>query len=145
MKEVHGNRRYCSLSCIYKARYLKWGVRTTSKQRAIYYKNSCLKEGYREKLRQQTNQRNKKIKKFLADYKLSKGCKDCGYKLHHAALEFDHIKGKKQFNICLAKSIGQAIKEIEKCEVVCSNCHRIRSYIRYHSIKTKNTKCTSII
>ena len=134
MGKVHHNRRYCSLPCIYKARYLKWGGRITPKQRANYYKKRCLKEGYRERLCQLAKDRNKKLKKFLAEYKLSKGCKDCGYKKHHTALEFDHIKGKKQLNVCLAKSINQAVKEIEKCEVVCSNCHRVRSYNRYHNL-----------
>lgn len=81
------------------------------------------------------NGRAKKIKQFLADYKLEKGCIDCGYNKHHSALEFDHIKGKKTLNIAWAKSISQAKKEIEKCEVVCSNCHRVRTYNRLYPCK----------
>jgi hypothetical protein len=39
-------------------------------------------------------------------------CKNCGK-------GFDHIKGEKEFNVCNAKSVNQAKKEIKKCEVVC--------------------------
>lgn len=130
--DVHKNRRYCSTSCMDKARYAKSGQRSTKIQRSLWYKSRCLKEGYKEKLRKQENLRNKKVKDFLAEYKLNRGCKDCGYKEHHSSLEFDHISGKKERNVCFAKSIGQAKKEIEKCEVVCSNCHRIRTYKRIY-------------
>lgn len=75
------------------------------------------------------NDRAKNVKKFLADYKLQKGCVDCGYNKHHSALDFDHL-ADKSFNVCFAKSISQAKEEIKKCEVVCSNCHRIRTYNR---------------
>jgi hypothetical protein len=81
------------------------------------------------------NERAFKIRKFLADYKIKEGCKDCGYKEHHSALEFDHVKGKKVLNVCFSKSIGQAMKEIKKCEVVCSNCHRVRTYRRIYPCK----------
>lgn len=81
-------------------------------------------------------ERARKIKEFLAEYKLKKGCKDCGYNQHHSALEFDHIEGEKSLNISFAKSISQALKEIEKCEVVCSNCHRVRTYNRIYNIRT---------
>ena len=89
----------------------------------------------KRKMQIKANERAKKIKIFLANYKISKGCKDCGYKKHHSALEFDHIKGNKKINIAFAKSINQAKKEIEKCEVVCSNCHRIRSWKRLYPCK----------
>ena len=58
------------------------------------------------------NERTKKIKIFLARYKVEKGCADCGYKKHHAALDFDHIAGKKGITMAFAKSITQAKKEI---------------------------------
>ncbi len=132
---VHKNKEYCSSLCMNKARYLRSGVRSTKEQRVKWYKNRCLKKGYIEKLRKQANIRNKEIKTFLANYKISIGCKDCGYNKHHSALDFDHIKGKKNLNVCFAKSITQAKQEIKKCEVVCSNCHRIRTYNRLYPCK----------
>ena len=68
--------------------------------------------------------------KFLVDYKLSKGCADCGYKDHPAALEFDHLPGtKKLFNIGQGRghTLEAVRAEIAKCEVVCANCHRVRT------------------
>ena len=81
------------------------------------------------------NNRIKDVKTFLAEYKLASGCVDCGYKQHHSALDFDHISNDKELNVCFARSISQAKKEITKCEVVCSNCHRIRTYNRIHACK----------
>lgn len=79
--------------------------------------------------------RNRRVKDFLAKYKLEVGCTDCGFKGHHSALDFDHVKGEKLLNVCFAKSIAQAKSEIEKCEVVCANCHRIRTYNRLYPCK----------
>ena len=81
------------------------------------------------------NERSRKIKEFLAAYKIKKRCKDCGYYKHHSALEFDHVRGKKMLNVCFAKSIAQAEKEIKKCDVVCANCHRIRTFKRLYPCK----------
>ena len=91
-------------------------------------------ERKREK-QDKANKRARAVKLFLADYKVSKGCSDCGYNKHHSALEFDHIKGQKDMNVCFAKSITQAKNEIKKCEVVCSNCHRVRTYNRIYPCK----------
>ena len=98
-------------------------------RKAWYQKKKGNPEWY-EKIKEQGNARAKAIRLYLQEYKLSKGCADCGYKKHHAALDFDHIGTDKLINVCNAKSIEQAKKEIKKCEVVCANCHRIRTYKR---------------
>tara|TARA_R110000751_G_C13633083_1_gene466075 strand:+ start:313 stop:810 length:498 start_codon:yes stop_codon:yes gene_type:complete len=107
-------------------------TRYNSKVRCDWNKKKMKDPVWKEKLRKQENERIRKVKLFIADYKMERGCTDCGYRKHHTALEFDHIRGKKELNVCLSKSIAQAKKEIEKCEVVCSNCHRIRTYNRLH-------------
>jgi len=104
--------------------------RYNSETRAKWYKDKALNIEWKEKINRQCNLRYKKIQEFLRSYKLSKGCVDCGYDKHHAALEFDHVEGVKEFNVCNAKSIKQAKGEIKKCEVVCSNCHKIRTFER---------------
>ena len=64
-------------------------------------------------------------------YQLEQGCADCGYAKHPAALEFDHLPGtKKLFNIGEEignRSVESIWSEIAKCEVVCANCHAIRT------------------
>lgn len=61
-------------------------------------------------------------------------CADCGCN-DPIVLEFDHVRGKKSFNICAGmqkytywNSILQ--DEVAKCEVVCCNCHRKRTFSR---------------
>jgi hypothetical protein len=72
------------------------------------------------------------FKKRLLDIKEASGCVDCGLK-NHIVLDFDHLHDKK-YNISRMIHDGfswAAIKkEIAKCEVVCANCHRIRTHDR---------------
>lgn len=70
-----------------------------------------------------------KRRKQVIDYKLAKGCTDCGYNEDAWALEFDHL-GNKAFIISRhiqSYSWDKLKLEIDKCEVVCANCHRIRT------------------
>ena len=72
-------------------------------------------------------------KKIINRYKLLKGCQLCGYKKHFSALDFDHIN-----KITKIKSISRLVTdtvslkkikdEVRKCNVLCSNCHRIKTY-----------------
>lgn len=73
------------------------------------------------------NARATRIRRWLDFYKVEQGCIDCGFNAHPAALDFDHVAGKKLLNVCNAKSVAQAQSEIEKCVVRCANCHRIKS------------------
>lgn len=72
------------------------------------------------------------MKQRLKAIKEKSGCTDCGEK-NHIVLDFDHLKDKK-YNISRMIHDGfswEAIKkEIAKCEVVCANCHRIRTHAR---------------
>lgn len=59
-------------------------------------------------------------------------CADCGGKFPPVCMDFDHVRGTKKFN--MAKAVHRSLKaideEIAKCDVVCSNCHRIRTASR---------------
>ena len=58
-------------------------------------------------------------------------CADCGVQYPTCVMDFDHIKGNKLFNVG-AKTTGSIkvlLAEIAKCEVVCANCHRLRTYL----------------
>lgn len=78
-----------------------------------------------------------KLRKRNADYvneAKNKPCTDCGGLFPSYVMDFDHIDGNKTDNIsgmvrkmtCLKKIQD----EIDKCELVCSNCHRIRTFAR---------------
>jgi len=64
---------------------------------------------------------------FLQQYKMEKGCSVCGYNEIPQALEFDHIdRSKKKFGMNKAYKYKwpTIMEELEKCVVLCANCHR---------------------
>lgn len=75
---------------------------------------------------------------FINEIKLRKGCLLCGYKAHPAALDFDHRdRSSKLFSIGAHKgrvSKDVLILEIEKCDILCAICHRIKSFENRDSV-----------
>ena len=72
----------------------------------------------------------RKVRAFVDKIKLEAGCMDCGYSQHSSALEFDHVRGEKHFNIgarLTSVSRARLVAEMLKCDVVCANCHRVRT------------------
>ena len=74
-------------------------------------------------LKQKERAKNRKI--MLVE-KLGGGCKYCGYAKNYAALAFHHVNGK-DFSLDARKlsnsTIKSILKEVDKCELVCHNCH----------------------
>jgi hypothetical protein len=71
-------------------------------------------------------ERRKKVDKI----KLTRGCIDCGYNAHPAALQFDHADAdKKSFKIAasLMRKWERIMEEIDKCVVRCANCHAVKT------------------
>ena len=71
---------------------------------------------------------------FLHELKLGNPCQHCGED-NPKVLEFDHInpEDKKQeiaYMATHAYSIETIKKEIEKCVILCANCHRERTAIQ---------------
>lgn len=73
-------------------------------------------------------------KKLVDDLKASTSCKDCGLKYHPCVMDFDHVRGEKVEHVSVMISRGYSLEaiqaEIAKCELVCSNCHRMRTFRR---------------
>lgn len=59
-------------------------------------------------------------------------CMDCGKKYPPYVMQFDHVRGKKEFNIgtSVRHAAPRLLAEIAKCQVVCANCHAIRTHTR---------------
>lgn len=78
------------------------------------------------------------IKQYVQQLKESKPCNDCGVYYPYYVMDFDHIDGSiKENDINFLSNTGRigALKtEITKCEVVCANCHRIRTYTRQNNM-----------
>lgn len=72
-----------------------------------------------------------KGREFIQKYKESNPCTDCGNFYPYYVMDFDHQKDKKfLISKTTARSIRQIQEEINKCEVVCANCHRVRTFIK---------------
>ena len=67
----------------------------------------------------------------ISKRKLSEGCDRCGYDEHPKALDYHHTGDDKVESISQMLAIGYSIddieEEIEKCIVLCSNCHRVET------------------
>ena len=59
-------------------------------------------------------------------------CLDCNNRYPHYVMEFDHVRGQKQFTISQhpRDSHKTLLAEVKKCDIVCANCHRIRTHNR---------------
>ena len=92
-------------------------------------------KGQKEKtLNRQKQSRHRNIA-FIREHKQGKRCADCREDYPYWMLEFDHLpEHKKLFTIGGRRArdftIQQIIEEIAKCDVVCSNCHKNRTYWR---------------
>lgn len=55
-------------------------------------------------------------------------------------MDFDHVRGKKKAGISALAHAGDLkslLEELKKCEMVCANCHRIRTDLRRKNPPTK--------
>lgn len=69
-------------------------------------------------------------KKILATAK-SVPCADCGNVYPPHVMDFDHLRDKTlNVSHMVTYSIKRLTDEIAKCEVVCANCHRERTFRR---------------
>lgn len=54
-------------------------------------------------------------------------CVGCGGKFHAACMDFDHVRGDKKYGITAGRVVrADFAEELAKCELRCSNCHRLR-------------------
>lgn len=90
-----------------------------------YYKEhlaACLK----------TSKANRDRRYALVAQAKTKPCVDCRKTYPVYVMDLDHVRGKKRFALgqCGGYSVAVILKEIAKCDAVCSNCHRIRTWKR---------------
>lgn len=80
--------------------------------------------------------RKKEINEWFNDYKKMLSCSICGER-HPAIIDFHH-KDSKEFEINILVHNGYSLerikKEMEKCQIVCANCHRKLHYNQKRNI-----------
>ena len=96
------------------------------KRKDLYYKNN------KEKFLGYAARKRRKIKSAINDLK-NKPCLDCRQSFPSYVMQFHHRNpDEKEFDVARAVgsslSLERILKEIEKCDLLCANCHAIRSY-----------------
>ena len=122
-----------------RAYYLKHKARINQKNVLNYHQNY---ERYSEqrKLKYQADpssardrsKASRAERKRIVDEAKSGPCMDCGNRFPPVCMDFDHRPGEVKLG-CVGSlkswtaPIEIILEEIEKCDLVCSNCHRIRT------------------
>jgi hypothetical protein len=75
-------------------------------------------------------------KKQYIDSLKNSPCSDCGSIFKPYQMDFDHI-GHKTWGVSqmLGFSMNRILSEISRCELVCANCHRLRTLSRIRKTK----------
>lgn len=77
---------------------------------------------------------------WITKLKSDVACLDCGGVFPPECMDFDHVRGKKLFSLGSQKALKQkwetVAREVEKCDLVCANCHRIRTTRRRQNAET---------
>lgn len=77
---------------------------------------------------------------WYRELKHQKPCRDCGAVLHYCQLDFDHLpQYQKRFEVSQMVRLGyekeKIVEEVRKCELVCKNCHALRTWRRLRGQK----------
>ncbi len=105
-------------------------------------------EQNKQKIKERSIMRNEKQrdknKRYVNEIKSKSECIDCGEN-NPLVLDFDHVKGDKVMAVSdmigSAYSLAAIQKEIEKCEVRCSNCHRVVTHERRKINQQQKKEC----
>jgi DNA-binding CsgD family transcriptional regulator len=92
-------------------------------------------KGQKEKTMNRQKQSRHRNIAFIREQKQGRPCADCREDYPYWMLEFDHLpEYEKLFTIGGRRArdftIKQLVDEIAKCDIVCSNCHKNRTYWR---------------
>ncbi len=86
---------------------------------------------YKRRAREYAEGRKAEVRKWVWDYLERSGCCDCNTR-DPRVLDFDHReRTAKDFHISQALNgsytLARVQVEVEKCDVRCANCHRLRT------------------
>lgn len=101
------------------------------RENKAYYNAQPYRKGMNKTYRRKLGERARRNRDWIWAYKETHPCK-CGY-AHPAALQFHHRDpSTKRFALSEAvwktKSIENLQQEIDKCDILCANCHAVLHY-----------------
>lgn len=99
------------------------------------YCNLCLVCAYKKNKDsiQASDEKRRAEKRDIVRSAKSQPCTDCGNSYPYYVMQFDHLPDfEKAFNVSqfYKKTVEDIRSEISKCEIVCANCHAIRTHDR---------------
>jgi hypothetical protein len=151
-----GSGRFCSRSCACSRKFSEDTKQKISRSIVVnggFKENFCIKCGKKlnrhrknsmcvdcfnpttvgKTRREWRLEKRQKTKLKFIEYKGGK-CERCGYNKCQGSLEFHHKDGNKDgkvFSHLYCIKFERAIKELDKCELLCSNCHREQHWKHY--------------
>ena len=86
-------------------------------------------EENKERKLELVNTRNRRKKRAAVEL-LGGRCHDCHGEFHQCVYDFHHVDGTKEMNPskALCMSWDRAVEELNKCVLLCANCHRLRHF-----------------
>lgn len=107
------------------------------KHRQKYFNRLYVQEKRPSRVRQKHKWLRKRLESLrgMVAARKNRPCVDCGVRYPSYIMDFDHVRGEKLFALgnIGGKNLATILAEIGKCEVVCANCHRTRTYRRRRS------------
>jgi hypothetical protein len=74
--------------------------------------------------------RKHRMKQYGQQAKEGRPCFDCGVAYPNYVMDFDHVRGTKDRDVSACTTLAMLKREIAKCDLVCANCHRERTFRR---------------
>jgi hypothetical protein len=88
-------------------------------------------ETHKNKVAKRNGRIVQELRQFVHNYKQNHPCAHCGFN-HPAALQFHHHDDNKDMEVAVMVahrySKERIIEEINKCTILCANCHAIHHY-----------------
>lgn len=119
-------------------------LQVSKTQVAVYLKKFLHRRGFVASygatslsVNEKAKMKRRKIQDFCEELKRKTPCKDCGKHDEAFLMDFDHRETNKVRSPHAAGTWKTLQAELEKCDIVCVRCHRIRTHERRINGKTK--------
>ena len=120
----------------------RWRTRHPEKRKSV---TAAWRQRNRQYVTKESRERRARLLSIVRAAK-SRACADCGQTLPPCCMDFDHRPGTQKHprlsytgrKVPMSmSSLGLSSpaafqREVEKCDLVCANCHRIRTWNRRH-------------
>ena len=127
-KEFKSEEEFAWANQVLKVRQKQCRACMKEMNRVSYLRRS---ENYKTKVKEDKKARLDAAREFVWGYLSTHPCVECG-ESDPKVLEFDHIIGEKVKAVSdmvrLGYGLDTIVAEISKCQVLCANCHRRKTY-----------------